>query len=64
MTNSTLPTDMTVVSANAQQWFVLGASLLAVAFGLLNVHKVLQIKVCSDVDDENAAIVHNDASQE
>ena len=64
MTNSTLPTDITLVSANAQQWFVLGASLIAIAFGLFNVHKVLQIKVSSDADDENAAIVHNDASQD
>ena len=64
MTNSTLPTDSHLVSANAQQWFVLVASLLSIAFGLLNVHKVLQVKVSSDADDENAAIVHNDASQD
>ena len=64
MTNSTLPAGSHLVSANAQQWFVLIASLLSIAFGLLNVHKVLQIRVNSDVDDENAAIVHNDASQD
>jgi hypothetical protein len=57
-----MQTDSPLVSANVQQWFVLVASLLSIAFGLLNVHKVLQVKVSSDADDENAAIVHNDAS--
>jgi hypothetical protein len=41
MTNSTLPTVGPLVSPEAQQWFVLGASLLSIVFGLLNVHKVL-----------------------
>lgn len=59
----TLLTDHPLVSTNSQQWFVLIASLLSILFGLLNVHKILKIKLLSDRDDENASIVHNDASQ-
>jgi len=59
-----LPTDSHLVSANTQQWFVLVASLLSIAFGLLNVDKVLSVRVSSVEDDENNAIVHNDASQD
>jgi len=62
MTNSALAAEGALMSPQAQHWFVLMASLISILFGLLNVYKVLQIKVHSDADDENAAIVHNDAA--
>jgi len=44
--------------------FVLAASLLSILFGVLNVHKILQIKLPFSRDDEQAAIVHRDAAND
>lgn len=64
MSNFTLPTDGALVSPQSQQWFVLGAALLSILFGLHNVQKVMHIKLPTDADDEKISIVHNDAAND